>query len=136
MSSAIFQEEEYAKAYLKYITGGNLPSVIPYSQLLLMWRKNMALNGVYFGVPSCYLELVLATMNRNPNDLSQKFSMVADTAGDYDYATASIRQICQYNSTFTALTYEDMDSMITASLNRSRNHTQETISPVEQIIKF
>lgn len=136
MSSAIFQEEEYAKAYLKYITGGNLPSVIPYSQLLLMWRKNMSLNGVYFGVPSCYLELVLATMNRNPNDLSQKFSMVADKAGEYDYATASIRQICQYNSTFTALTYEDMDSMITASLNRSRNHTQETISPVEQIIKF
>ena len=75
-------------------------------------------------------------MNRNPNDLSQKFSMVADKAGEYDYATASIRQTCQYNSTFTALTYEDMDSMITASLNRSRNHTQETISPVEQIIKF
>ena len=51
MSSAIFQEEEYAKAYLKYITGGNLPSVIPYSQLLLMWRKNMALNGVLFRCP-------------------------------------------------------------------------------------
>ena len=77
-------------------------------------------------------------MNRNPADLPQKFAAVAgkENVSDYGYATASIRQICQYNSTFTALTYEDMDSMITSSLNRSRENKKETVSPVEQIIKF
>lgn len=138
MVSSTVQDDENSKAYLQYITGGNLPTFIPYSKLLTLWRKNMSLNGVYFGVPSCYLELILAVMNRNPSDLSQKFASIAgkEDVSDYGYATASIRQICQYNSTFTALTYEDMDSMITSSLNRSRENKQETISPVEQIIKF
>lgn len=138
MISSTVQDDENAKAYLQYITGGNLPTFIPYSKLLTLWRKNQRMNGVNFGVPSCYLELILSVMNRNPSDLSQKFATIAgkENVSDFGYANASIRQICQYNSTFTALTYEDMDSMITSSLNRSRENKQETISPVEQIIKF
>ena len=54
----------------------------------------------------------------------------------FDYQTASIRQICQYTSTFTALTFEDIDSMITTSLNRSRNKGNEVDSPIERIIKM
>lgn len=136
MNSVLFEDDSYSKDYLKYITSGNIPKIVPYSKALKVWRKNQRLNGVHFGVSSCYLEIVLATMYRNPNDLSQKFSVIAQDVGDYDYATASIRQICQYNSTFTALTYEDIDSMITTSLNKTREKSKETVSPVEQIIKF
>ena len=138
MGSRIFEDDEYAKKYLNYITGGNLPNIIPYSKLLEMWRMNQKLNGVNFGVSSLYLELILATMYRNPKNLSEKFSTIAskEGVGDYDYGTASIRQICQYTSTYTAVTYEDIDSMITTSLNRSRNGNNETESPVEQVIKF
>ena len=123
---------------LKMITSGNLPEIIPYSKCLDVWRKNQELNEVHFGVSSCYLEIILSTMFRNPNNLSQKFSAIASNkdVSDYDYATASIRQICQYNSTFTALTFEDFDSMLTTSLNRTRLHKQEVDSPLEQIIKM
>ena len=120
------------------MTAGNLPNLIPYSKALEVWRKNQELNNVHFGVSSCYLEVILSAMYRNPNDLSQKFAKIASDKGvsDYDYATASIRQICQYNSTFSALTFEDMDSMITTSLNKSRENVKEVESPLEQIIKF
>lgn len=138
MQSMIFEDEINAKNYLKFITSGNLPRIIPYSKAAEIWRKNQTLNNVHFGVSSLYLELILSVMFRNPNDLSQKFAKVVakGEAGDYDYAVASIRQICQYNSTFTALTFEDIDSMITTSLNKSREKVKETESPVEQIIKF
>ena len=136
MSARIFDDDKYAKLFLKCLTAGSLPKEIPYSKALNLWYKNQLLTGVNFAMGSIYLELVLSVMFRNPADLSQKFSKIAETSDDYGYATASIRQICQYNSTFTALTYEDIDSMITTSLNKSREHKPEVNSPVEQIIKF
>lgn len=138
MPSILFENDDISKKYLQYIISGNVPSIVPYSKALQVWRKNLEINGVHFGVSSCYLELVLAGMSRNPNNLSQKFSKIAGDEGvtDYDYFPASIRQVCQYNSTFTAITFEDIDSMITSSLNKARDKTPENISPVEQVIKF
>lgn len=138
MKDSIFQDDEPVKAYLNYILAGKIPTIIPYSKQLRVWKKNQDLNGVNFGLSSIYLELVLSVVNRNPNDLSQKFSQTygENGVGDYDYKYASVRQICQYNSTFTALTFEDIDSMITSSLNKSRNKIKERESPIEQIIKF
>jgi hypothetical protein len=49
---------------------------------------------------------------------------------------ASIRQICQYASTFTALWFEDFDAMVTTSLNRTRENKPEANSPLEKIIKM
>jgi hypothetical protein len=138
MKDAIFQDDEPVKAYLNYILSGKIPTLIPYSKQLRVWKKNQDLNGVNFGVSSIYLELVLSVVNRNPEKLSEKFSQAVgeNGIGDYDYKYASVRQICQYNSTFTALTFEDIDSMITSSLNKSRNRVKERESPIEQIIKF
>ena len=49
---------------------------------------------------------------------------------------ASIRSVCQYASTFSAITFEDMDSMITASVNRLRDKKEESESPVENLFKM
>lgn len=138
MSAVLFQNDSYSKDYLQYILGAKLPKTIPYSKALEIWRKNQRVNKVYFGVSSTYLELVLASIHRNPNNMSEKFAYIAgnEEVGDYDYKLANTRQICQYNSTFSAITYEDIDSMITTSLNKARDKSKETISPVEQIIKF
>lgn len=138
MQSMIIADDGNVKDYLKFLLAGNLPPLIPYSKGLQLWLKNQSMNDVNFGIASSYLELILSVMYRNPDDLSQKFATIASNHGvsDYDYAGCSIRQICQYNSTFTALTFEDMDSMITTSLNKSRDKVKERESPVEQIIKF
>lgn len=136
MRSVIFQDDGPVKKYLQFLISGKIPNIIPYSQQLRVWRKNQTLNGIHFGVSSVYLELVLSVVNRNPKKLNEKFSKVAEVNGEFDYKFASIRQICQYNSTFTALTFEDIDSMITSSLNKSRNNIKERESPIEQIIKF
>lgn len=138
MDYGYFPDDEYVKQFLNMLLDGNIPSSIPYSKLLSVWNKNTEICGVNFGLNSFYMELVLSTVYRNPNDLSQKFSKIASDKGvsDYDYKTASIRQICQYNSTFTAVTFEDIDSMITTSLNKTRTKGNEKFSPLEEIIKY
>lgn len=136
MQARIFDDDEHAKRYLQCICSGKLPSIIPYSKGVKVWKKNQEINGVDFDVPDLYLELIWSVCSRDPNDMSTKYAKVFEKYGEYGYVLASIRQICQYNSTFTALTFEDMDSMITSSLNKSRTHARETTSPVEAIIKF
>lgn len=139
MESTFIVDSANAELFLKLVTDGKLPKSIPYDKTLEIWRKNQEMNDVHFGVSSTILELILAVSYRDKKDLSRKFSKVIGSdlsVSQFDYATASIRQICQYTSTFTALTFEDIDSMITTSLNRSRNKGQEIESPVEKVIKM
>lgn len=140
MSSAVIEDSSNAELFLKFITQGKLPPSIPYDKVLDVWRKNQSLNGINLGVPSVIEELILSAAYRDKNNPSSKFAHVIgkDPKGvsQYDYKMASIRQICQYTSTFSAITFEDIDSMITSSLNRTRDKTPEMQSPLEEIIKM
>lgn len=139
MNATIVEDASNAMAFLDLICSGKLPQTIPYNKVAQLWRKNQSLNGVHLGVPTVIEEMILATAYRDKKNLVQKFCKVIgknDDVSEYDYKMASIRQICQYSSTFTALTFEDFDSMVTTSLNRSAEHKSETESPLEKIIKM
>jgi len=131
------QDSSNAEDYMNLIIKGKLPQCIPYSSMMDLWQKNLNLNNVGFGVMNVIEEMILATMCRDRRDPSKKFCHVVTTEPltDYDYKMNNVRQICQYTSTFNALTFEDMDSMITTSLNRTKNKGVETPSPVEVILK-
>ena len=139
MNSSIIQDSSNAESYLKLICGGKIPTSVPYSKSATVWRKNQQMNGVNLGVPAVIEEMILSVAYRDKNDLGQKFCKVAGQnkdVSDYDYEMASIRQICQYASTFTALWFEDFDAMVTTSLNRTRENKPEANSPLEKIIKM
>ena len=55
---------------------------------------------------------------------------------EYDYEMAGIRRICQVTSTFSGITFESFDDMVTTSLNRAREHGTETESPLEILFKL
>lgn len=139
MEARIIEDSDNAVKYLNFITQGKIPRTIPYEKTLELWWKNQELNGITLGVPSIILELILSVCYRDKNDPSKKFSTVIGSdlnVSQYDYLMMSIRQICQYASTFTALTFEDFDSMVTSSLNKTREKKKEMESPVEKVIKM
>ena len=136
MIGSVFQDSANTKNFIDRLISGKIPSIIPYSSVLSVFDKNSQLNGVNFGLSSLYEETLISAVYRDKDDLSKKYSLVSKEKGDFGYTTASIRQICQYNSTFTALTFEDIDSMITTSLNKTRMKAKEVDSPIEQIIKY
>lgn len=129
-----------AQSFLRGIIYGKLPSTIPYSYALNFWNRNQNMSDVSFGVPSIIEEVVLRVMYRDPKNLANPFAKVIGKAGsgygDYDYKMVSVRTVCQYASTFSALTFEDFDSMVTTSLNREREHKPEMDSPVEDLFKM
>lgn len=139
MQDSIIVDSDNALTYLDIIMKGKLPTTIPYSKALNMWEKNQELNNVNFSVPSTTLEMILAVSYRDKDHVEKKFATVigADpSVSDYDYEMLNIRQICQYASTYTAMTFEDINSMITTSINRDRDKRDEMESPVERVMKF
>lgn len=139
-ANSTIEDSENSQMYLRFITFGKLPTTIPYSKSAKLWKKNQQMNGVNFGVPSIIEEMILSVSYRSKDNTSLKFAKVIgkpnSTATEYDYIMASIRQICQYASTFSAITFEDMDSMITASVNRLRDKKPESDSPIEALFKL
>lgn len=139
MNSYTIENSSNSESYLDLIVKGKLPGTIPYSKVLNIWKKNQELNDVHFGVPSATLEMILAVSYRDKQDMTKKFATRYGSdmnLSEYDYVTANIRKICQYASTFTAMTYEDINSMITTSVNRTRDGKYEVNSPVEKVIKY
>lgn len=137
---SLIVDSENAQTYLRFITFGKVPTSIPYSKTLQVWKENQELSDVDFGVPSIIEEVILSVSYRYKKDTSYKFAKIIgkpnSQVSEYDYSMASIRQVCQYASTFSAITFEDMDSMITASVNREREKKTESDSPVEKLFKL
>jgi len=140
MNATIIEDSENCERYMDFVLKGKVPSSVPYDASLRLWRKNQAMNAVHLGVPSVIEELILSATYRYKDDVTQKFARVIGkdpkNISQYDYKAVNVRQICQFTSTFTAVTFEDIDSMITSSLNRSREHKEEAVSPIEQVIKM
>lgn len=139
MDNAIVQDAQNALTYLDMVMDGKIPKSIPYDKASELWGINQAMNGVGFGVRQEVQEMVLSLNYRNPNNLSETFASLYgrdESISPYNYETVGSRQICQYASTFSSLTFEDMDSMITTSINRSRHKGKESYSPVEDVIKM
>lgn len=140
MSSTVIQDASNAEAYLNLICGGKVPNSVPYGKSAQLWRKNQQMNGVHLGVPAVIEELILSVSYRAKDNPSIKFAKDIgrndSKATEYDYSMASIRQICQYASTFSAMWFEDFDSMAISSLNRGRMKKPEAESPLEKIIKM
>lgn len=139
MNSAVIQDSSNVESFLNFVIKGKVPSIVPYEKSLQIWRKNQSLNNTNLGVPAVIEELILSVSYRDKNDPGKKFSHVIGkdpNVSQYDYVMNNIRQICQYTSTFTAITFEDLDSMVTTSLNRTRTNGNEAFSPVEGLIKL
>lgn len=139
MPNSIPQDASNVELFLSILTRGRVPKTIPYSQVLQVWQRNLDLNGVKLGVTSTILEIIISEIYRNKKKPEETFAKLIGknpTTSEYAYRTANIREICARNSTFAALTFEDMDQMFTSSLNINRYNKQESDSPIEKIIKM
>lgn len=114
-------------------------NLVPYDKLLDVWNKNLELNDSRLGLTSTAMEVILSEIYRNNENPNEKFSQAIaknPKISMYDYRSSNIREICSRTSTFAALTFEDMDSMITSSLNMKNYNKKQVESPLEKILKM
>ena len=139
MDASIVQDSVNGLMFLNLIIGGKIPKLCPYNKAYSLWIKNKEMHGVNFGVRPEVEEMILALVYREKGKLTSKFSKyygLDEKANPYNFELADLRKVCQYASTFSAVTFEDFDTMVTTSINRSRNHTPESYSPIEDTIKM
>lgn len=138
MSKFVMPDSTNVEIFLNMMLRGKVPNTIPYDKIIDIWHSNLKLNNVHIGTTSCILEIVVSEIYRDRNNPDNKFATIIGKdpkVSQYAYKTANIREICARKSTFTAISFEDMDSMITTSLNMG-DKKEQTISPIEKIIKM
>lgn len=125
--------------FTDYLLAGKLDNNIPYNMLSAAWVKNMVTNNVNLEVPGSVIGLIIRQLCR---DVKNRDRVFADVIGKdpkvspVAYAFANIRTICAATSVFTALAFEDMNSMLDSSLNMTSKEKEQIISPVEQVLKM
>lgn len=125
--------------FTELLLGGALDNNIPYTMLSETWIKNMIMNDVNLSVSGTVVNLIIREMCRSKHDNSIQFAKVIGKdpkVSPVAYTFGNFRQICASNSVFTAIAFEDMNSMLDASLNMTKKEKEQKISPIEQTIKM
>ena len=139
MDSQIVEDSVNGLMFLNLMINGKLPKSCPYDKVFDLWDKNKTMNSVDFGVRAEVEEMIVSLVYRTKGKLTEKFAKTfgADKNTDpYQYDMVDLRKVCQYASTFSAITFEDFDTMVTTSINRARNKTPEMYTPIEETIKM
>lgn len=127
------------KSFLNLLLGGKLPKTFSYDDIITIWEQNFDLNGVNFDVPDVVKELVVSEIYRDPKTPEHKFGYKVGknpNISRYDYLTATTKDITKYNSSFAAVTFENMDEALVSAANNTRTQRKEQISPMEKILKY
>lgn len=125
--------------FTNLLLDGKIDNNIPYDMITNAWLTCMRMNGANFGVPVPILEVIVSGICRDAKDQGRSFAKVIGNNPEVSkvaYRPANIRSICASESVFGALTFEDMNAMIDASLNMTAKNKDQNISPVEKIIKY
>lgn len=139
MDAVIIQDAQSSLSYLYFQTEAMIPKSVPYDKLAEAWQRNKAINSVSFGVRNEVEEMVIAAECKLEGDMNKKFAQVYGSdlrISPYSYQPVTSRQVCQYSSTFAGITFEDIDSMITTSINRAREKRPEEFTPIEAVIRM
>ncbi len=135
----ISESSKHVEAFVKLILNGKLDPNIPYDKVIYIWLKNMEYGGKDLKVPLVILELIISKVYRYKKNPDKTFAKVIGKdpkTSPTAYTCFNARTIAAHNSTFSAMTFEDMDSMITTSLNSNNYNKTEEESPIEKIIKM
>jgi hypothetical protein len=129
---------ENAMKFINLLHGGKLPKDIPYDKILATYQEALSLNGASIDVPSLVLEFIISELYRSKVSFDRPFRMDAGKGKSsmYEYKATSIKNLPSFNSTFTALSFEDINQSIVSSVERTRTGSDENISPVEKTIKY
>ena len=123
--------------YTEALFGGKLDNNIPYQYLSQSFYKNTMMNGCDLSVPCPVMQLIIQELCRSIKNPTKRFSEVIGkdpSTSPVAYKFANIREICASNSVFAALSFEDHNAMLDASINMTAEQRAQQTSPLEKIL--
>lgn len=114
------------------IVSGKLPRSVPYDKLHEYCPESLELNGSGYGLNMQLFGIMISELCRDPNDLSKPFRHSSMNSMN-NYQQISVKMIPKYTSPFVALTSENLDESLMASILLS-DEKDIKYSPLEKII--
>lgn len=135
------QNTNNAKDLIFLIHGGKLPNSIRYESVLDCYLGTTILNGVNLKSELVIFEFIVAELCRYKADTNLPFRKVigADLTGnisEHDYVLINLKTLPAINSTFSALTFEDINQAIISSVKKTKNNEEENETPIEKVLKY
>jgi hypothetical protein len=129
------QNVENAELLFKLLVfTAKIPTIIPYDKLWELFMENAKINGFSYNINIQLFGVLLGSVCRNPKNISEPFRYT--TMNDmHNYQPISIRLVPKYISPYTAITSENWDDGVKASIMLSQNSEEDIPdSPLEKII--
>ena len=128
--------------FTNLLINGKLPiSHIDYTDLLKLYIDCLSINKINLNAPSVIYEIIISELCRDRSDVYRSFRHRASHGKTEDmssksYVMVNIRNLSRFNSTFSALSFEDMTYSLVTSINKKRYDLPERYTPIEQTLKF
>lgn len=125
------------EAFFKVFGDGKFPKCVPFDEILNYMLNNMRINQQKnLDSTPLIFSFIVGESIRAKADKSIPYRLKYDK-GEFGWIGANTRSIAANNSTFTAITFEDPNAMLQASLARDEEDDKDNIeSPLERTIKM
>ena len=128
----IIQDAENVQIMVKMIMDGKM-DIVDYDKIPRVLQLCKYYNGVDFGTPAIYEESIISDYYRDPKDVSIPARFVAKEKG-YRAKGISQREKISFTSTFSGITFEDINLMLTVADNTERMGRKNIVSDVEKLV--
>jgi hypothetical protein len=120
------------KKFIQLLHGGNLPASIPYERVMKLYNDCMEINGINLEVPNSVLESIVAELYRDASNLNVPYRRSNGKA----YKAVNLKRLPALSSNFAALSFEDMNQSVIASVARTKSGAKEVASPIERTLHY
>lgn len=133
-TNEVIQDANNVQNIMNLTMAGKL-DMVEYAKIPDMIQLCKYYNGIDFGVPAMYEEVIVADYYRSKNDPSIPARFEAAVTTDKHYYAKGIteREKVSFTSTFAGLTFEDMTAMLTMADNAKRANREEIKSDTELV---
>jgi hypothetical protein len=129
----IIQDINNVGKFITLLNEGKLTT--DYARMASLFVYNKDINKQNLNVPAFMEEAVISEVYRDANNLSVPARFVAKVEGKNNIVGLNIRNKTGQTSTFSGLTFEDINSMMVIADNRSSKGVKDAPSVIENIIK-
>lgn len=124
--------------FIELLHNGNIPPIIPYSEIINLYIQTLSLNGISLNNKSFIYELIISEVCRYSKDLKIPFRKVSNKEGikETDYKNINIKDVPVLSSAYAGIAFEDIGRALVSSVNKTRNNEKQIESPIEKTIKY
>ena len=128
----IIQDAENVQIMVKMIMDGKM-DIVDYDKITRILQLCKYYNNVDFGTPAIYEEVIISDYYRNPKDISMPARFSAKEKG-YRAKGITQREKISFTSTFSGITFEDTNLMLTVADNTERLGRKNIVSDAEKLV--